>query len=101
MTKNPFLNAIAATAYIALIASFLFYGTKHIGPVESVFIPITMLSLFVLSAAVMAFVFCYQPIQLFLEGQKKEATNLFLKTLGSFAAITIFWLVFLVLYSRK
>jgi hypothetical protein len=55
------------------------------GKVESIFIPIAMLSLFVFSAATMSYLFMYEPLQLFLEGKKKDAVNLFIKTLFVFA----------------
>ena len=51
MSKNPFLNALAATAYITLIASAMYYAPKANIPDNSVMIPIVMLSLLVLSAA--------------------------------------------------
>ncbi len=89
MTKNPFINAIAALIYITLIASFMFYGTKHAsGTPESIIIPIAMLSLFTLSAAVMGYVFLSKPLLLYLDGKKKEAVKLFLHTVAVFAVIT-------------
>ena len=88
MSKNPFLNAVAATAYITAIASALYYGPKTLAPVDSVFVPIVLLSLFVLSAAIMGYLFLYQPAQLFLENRQKEATKLFLVTVAIFACIT-------------
>ena len=88
MTKNPILNAAAATAYIILVALVMFYGTKYASPNNSIFAPIAGLSLFTLSAAVMGYIFCYQPVILFLDGKKKEAVDLFLKTTIIFGAIT-------------
>ena len=88
MTKNPFINAIAATAYIVIVALVMFYGTRWAGPVNSFLGPLAGLSLFTLSAAVMGYVFCYQPVLLFLDGRKKEAVDLFLKTTAIFGGIT-------------
>jgi hypothetical protein len=51
--------------------------------------PIIMLSLLVLSVAVMAYIFGYQPLVLFLDNKKKEAISLFLKTVGIFGGITL------------
>ncbi len=85
MTKNPLINALAGLLYIALVASFLFYGTQQLPFEDSVLIPIAMLSLFVFSAACMGYLFLYQPLQLFFEGQKKESVDLFIKTLVIFA----------------
>jgi hypothetical protein len=88
MTKNPFINAGAATLYIVLVASVMFYGTEHGKPQNSILVPIAVISLFSLSAAMMGYFFLYQPVQLYLDGKKKEATSLFVKTLLTFAAIT-------------
>jgi len=89
VTKNPVLNAVSAVTYIAVISSFLHYAPQIFGKEEdTLLVPMVMLSLFVLSAAVMGYLFCYQPAQLYLDGHKQEATKLFLGTLGSFAVIT-------------
>ena len=96
MTKNPFLNAFLASSYIILVASIMFIGAQHkIGQNASILVPITFISLFTLSAATMGYIFLYQPIMFYLEGKKKEAIDLFLKTLGTFAAITILALTLL------
>ncbi len=91
MNRNPILNALLASVYIALVASFITSLPQLVGPDEqkSVLNPIAMLSLLTLSVAVMGYLFCYQPIQLLVEGKKGEATQLFLKTLGSFALLTL------------
>lgn len=94
MTKNPFLNAVAAALHIALIALVMFYGLKTVKD-ETILIPITVLSLFVLSAAVMGSIFFYQPVRLYLDGEKSQAVNLFFKTLAVFAAVTAAFLVIL------
>ncbi len=88
MTKNPFINAAAAILYIICVASVMFYGTEHSKPVNSIIIPIFVISLFSLSAAVMGYFFLYQPVQLYLDGKKKEATTLFVRTILVFAVIT-------------
>lgn len=89
MTKNPLINALSASAYIVLVVSVMTFITqplKH--KPDTFFAPITFLSVFTLSVAVMAFLFFYQPIMLFIEGKKKAAVNFFVKTVGIFAAIT-------------
>lgn len=55
---------------------------------DTFFAPITVLFVLTVSVAVMAFLFFYQPLLLFIEGKKKEAVSLFLKTLAIFAAFT-------------
>jgi len=57
--------------------------------------PVVFLSLLTLSVAVMAFLFFYQPVMLFIEGKKKEAVNFFVKTVGIFAILTAIYLVLL------
>lgn len=51
--------------------------------------PVIFLSIFVLSAAVMGYLFVGEPLQLYLRGERKEAVSFFLKTVASFAIITL------------
>ncbi len=88
MTKNPILNALAATVYIFIVAFVMFYGISHAPGEDTVIIPIAMMSLFTLSAAVMGYLFVYQPLMLYFDGKKKQGINLFLQTLGVFGVIT-------------
>jgi len=88
VTKNPFINAGAAILYIILVATVMFYGTEHAKPVNSVIVPVFVISLFSLSAAVMGYIFLFQPVQLYLDGKKKEATSLLVNTILVFAGIT-------------
>ena len=98
MTKNPIINAIGASTYIFLVASVirLISQTQGNKP-DTFFAPIAFLSLLTLSAAIMAYIFFYQPLQLIIEGKKKEAVRLFVQTVGVFGVITaVVWiLVFL------
>lgn len=89
MTKNPLLNALSATGYIALVVSLIFYGPKFEHEVNGIIVPIVILSLFVLSAAMMSTIFFYQPIRMYLNGEKEPAFDLFLKTLVIFASVTV------------
>src|SRR5579863_2089493 len=90
MTKNPFINALCSLAYIVLVASILNFVSHTQGnKPDTIFAPIAFLSLFTLSAALMTYFFLYQPVQLYLDGKKKEATSLFVKTILVFAAITV------------
>ncbi|MFA6408458.1 MAG: hypothetical protein WCW36_03260, partial [Candidatus Paceibacterota bacterium] len=103
-TRNPLLNAAAATAYIAAISSALYYVPKTMNPaMEGPIVPAAFLSLFVLSAAMMVYFFLYQPAQLFFENKSKEAAELFLSTVIIFALVTgviISILLFLSMYMR-
>ncbi|MES2135242.1 MAG: hypothetical protein V4449_03320 [Patescibacteria group bacterium] len=93
MTKNYFLNALSGALYVVLVASFMYYVPKTFGPSESVMIPIAILSLFVLSVCVMACLFGYQPVKLYLEGEKKAPLELLVKTVATFAGFTVLFLV--------
>jgi hypothetical protein len=89
MFRNPFINALSALAYIILVVSVMTFITKPLRNKPDTFLaPITVLFVLTLSVTVMAFLFFYQPLQLFIEGKKKEAVNLFVKTVGVFAACT-------------
>lgn len=96
MSKNPFVNALSASAYIVLIVAVmnLLSNTLKDKP-DTIGAPLTFLSLFTLSAAVMLCLFLYQPLQLFIGGKKKEAVNLFVRTVGIFAVFTAVVLILL------
>ncbi|MFA6432746.1 MAG: hypothetical protein WCV82_02970 [Candidatus Paceibacterota bacterium] len=101
MTKNPFLNALIALAYIALISSFMFYGLRALGSEpDTVIAPVTMLSLFVLSAAFMGLDFFYYPVAMYLDGDKKGSLSLLTKTVIIFAAITLLLILVVFTLSR-
>lgn len=96
MSKNPVINALGASAYIILIVSVMTFVTKPLkNKPDAFFAPITILFVLTLSVAVMAFLFFYQPLQLFIEGKKEEAVSLFAKTVRIFAVITVVVLILL------
>jgi len=101
MTKNPILNALAAGAYIVIVV--LVINTFADGPdgPDTIFIPMFMISMFVLSAAVMGYIFLSQPIMLYLDGHKKQAVDFFLKTVGTFACLTVVFLAALLFLSPQ
>ncbi len=88
MSKNPLVNAFAATVYIILIVSVMNWGMKMVLHPNTFIAPLAMVSLFTLSAAVMGYFFCFEPIQLYLDGKKKQAISLFGQTVAVFGVIT-------------
>ncbi|MES2994531.1 MAG: hypothetical protein V4681_00645 [Patescibacteria group bacterium] len=90
MKWNPFLNAGAAAAYIGAVALFMQFieSIRHDTP-DTMLDGMGFISLFVFSAAVMAFLFFYQPALRLIENKKAEAVSYFLQTLGMFGAITV------------
>jgi len=92
MTINPLINAFLASLYIVAVASFMYYVPKTVDDIEGVIVPVVVLSLFVLSAAVMGYLFLSKPAQLYADGQRGEAVRLFLNTVFVFAGITVLFL---------
>lgn len=89
MIKNAFINAILAEAYIILVVLIINYIGKY-EHVENgtIIIPIAVLSLFVLSAAIMGYLFVFKPADVYLNGEKDTAVKLFLYTLLIFTIIS-------------
>lgn len=94
--KKQFVYALVAAVYIVFIV-LMIDTVGSMLPEETILMPITMLGLFVLSAAIMGFLFLFEPIRLYVENQKQEAFSFFLKTVGIFAGFVILFLVLLFL----
>lgn len=90
MKWNPFVNALAAALYIGAVSVFMHFiqSLRHDTP-DTLLDGVGIMSLFVFSAAVMSFLFFYQPVLKLIENKKAEALSYFLKTLGIFGAITV------------
>src|SRR3989344_8379460 len=92
MSTNPYLNAVLASAYIVVVAFAMYFGSQNAGEADSVLAPIAMLSLLVLSVAVMGYLFFFQPVQMFMAGGTAEANGFFLKIFRYFAIIPLLFL---------
>jgi hypothetical protein len=90
MSRNPIYNALAALAYIVGLVTLVSFGPLA-GPdgEDSVLMPMAVLSVLVLSASLMVYLFFYQPLLLLLDGQREQAVKLFLQTVGIFASGTV------------
>lgn len=96
--KKPFIHALAAALYIVIIVLVIqFFGSALKNKVDTIVIPMTMLSLFVLSAAVMGFLFLSEPLYLLMESKKKEAISWFGKVVGFFACFVVIFTILLFL----
>lgn len=95
--KKPILYAFVATVYIVLLVSIVNF-TSQLKLKETILMPMTMLGVFVLSAAVMGFLFLSEPLTLYLDGKKQEALLFFGKIVGFFACFVAL-LSILVLFS--
>lgn len=83
-------HALLAYSYIFCIAIFFNLGLqKAFSKVPEFFAPIIMLSLLVLSAAIMAILVFGKPVLLYLDNQKKEAVTMLFYTIGCLAAILL------------
>lgn len=93
MTSNPLINAGAAVLYIVGVVWVLTLmeripSTASSDNVIGVMVIAALLSLFTLSVATMGYLFFFQPLRLYMNGEKETALTLFLQTLGIFAGIT-------------
>jgi len=106
ITKYALFNSIAAAAYIALVA-FIMSNIERIVPPNiddssprSILPAITFLTLFVISAAVMALTIFGRPIIWYLDGKKTEAVKLALYTVGFLAILGIIFFICLILRAQ-
>lgn len=90
MTKNPLINALTAAAYIAaLVGALSTFVDSQVETTAPLLLPALMISLFTLSAAIMALIFFYQPFRMYFDGQKQEAVKLVAQTIGVFAVLVV------------
>ena len=85
--RNPYLNSVYAEAYIVIVAAVIRLVSRPNTP-DTFFDPIAALSLLVLSAAVMGYLFVGVPLELYLDGEKKRAVAFFMRTVLGFAVLT-------------
>lgn len=93
MIKNPIKNGVLASAYIFFVVTVLSSAEKMSDQPDSLLTPVAFISLFTLSVAMMGYLFFLQPLQMYLDGKKKEAIDFFVKTLATFGLITAVLLI--------
>jgi hypothetical protein len=93
---NPYVNAVLAAGYIVGIVFVVSNFTDNPTLEGTLLLPIAMLSLFTLSAAVMGFLFVYKPLQLFLDGSRAEGVRFFARTVLTFALIAAVYVGFII-----
>jgi hypothetical protein len=94
--KKPFMHALAAGLYIAMLVSVI-NATGSLVPEDNIAMPMTMLGLFVLSAALMGYLFLYEPFNLYMENRKQEAVLFFGRTVLFFAGCVAVFLILIFL----
>jgi len=98
--KTALINSISTALYVVAVGSFMYYGsTVKLGRVNTILAPITLLLLFVFSAAVTGFLIFGKSAQMYIDGKKKEALSLLTYTLGSLSIITFVAIAFLVFFA--
>jgi len=96
--KKPFLYALGAALYIALIVFVVQIVSVAIKSQDgTILVPMTLLGLFVLSAAIMGFFFLSEPLYLLMENKKQEAIIFFAKIVGFFACFLAVFVLLLFL----
>ena len=95
--KKPFFYALAVVSYIVIII-LCGNALSPLIPEETILIPMAMLSLFVLSTAIMGFLFLSEPLILYIENKKREAILFFAKTVGFFACFIVIFLILLLIF---
>lgn len=85
--QQAFILALGEGIYIALVALLMFAVQKWFGakPDPVIIAPMAFLLLFVISAAISGALILGKPIMLYLDGQKKDALQLF--------SLTLLWLI--------
>lgn len=91
MSKNPLYNALVAILYIIVLVGGMNLADSYYldESIASFVMPVIMISLLTLSAAVMAYLFCLQPLRLYLDGKKEQGVSLFINTVLIFGAMTL------------
>ena len=93
------MDSFGTAAYIILVVSFIFSLQVFFpGLEDNIIIPISMLLLFVCSAAITGFLVFGKPVMLYIDGKKREAVLLLSYTLGVLFIITVMSFILLIAY---
>ena len=90
LIKIAFINAFGVLAYISIFAFAITHLQKWFQPKGDTWLsPVLFLSVFIVSACITGSLILLKPILLYIEGQKKEAVNLFFFTIGFLALMAV------------
>jgi len=99
--KIALTNASLTALYVALVGSFMYYaGSVKLGASNTFLVPITLLLLFVTSAAITGFLIFGKSAQMYVDGKKKDALSLLTQTLGFLSIITVGAIVLLITFAK-
>lgn len=96
--QSSLASALGTVIYVTLVAWIMTNMEKGWGGEKTIWVPIAMLLLLVLSAGVTGSLVFGQPVMLYADGKKREAVKQFALTLGWLLVILI--LVFVGLAMR-
>ena len=100
LIKRAFINAFGVIAYISVFAFAINNLEKLFESKQDTWLsPVLFLSVFIVSACVTGSLVLLKPILLYIEGQKKEAVNLFLYTIGFIALMAIIIGLYLIIFT--
>ncbi len=87
---KPLTHALLAALYIIGVVGIINRVFVYLAFLEdTLFLPLLMLGLLVLSVATMAYLFFARPLELCFEGRVAEGRVFFLYTLGAFATLVL------------
>lgn len=98
--KKAFVNSLLTSLYIVAVGLFLYYGAMMKFGRNSFIAPISLLFMFVFSAALTSYLLLGMPARMYIDGKKKEALSLISYTLGFFFAFTLIALLLLIFLAR-
>ena len=99
--KTALVNALATTAYIVAVATFMYFSSEiKVGRANAFLAPIAVLLLFVFSAALTGFLIFGKPALMYIDGKKKEALSLLTYTLSFLSIITLVSITLLLIFTR-
>lgn len=97
LKKTALINALLTTLYIVAISIFFYFASElKLGRDNQFLTSITMLLLLVSSAAFTGYLVVGKPLQLYIDGKKKDALRLLLTTFSFLFVITLIFILLLI-----
>jgi uncharacterized membrane protein len=88
------MNSVGVALYTGLVAWVMYNGNRFFGTKDTILTMISILLLFVLSAAIVGALTIGRPIILFVNGLRSSAVRLFLYTVSWLMVITLGVLIY-------
>lgn len=79
---HAFVHSLGVVLYVALVALFMSNGERILGQEDTIFVMMVVLLLLTLSVAVVGSLIFAKPILLAIRGQRREAVEFALITIG-------------------